>query len=231
MRGELSSSPQSKRHPLDWYVDEGWCTEQLIRAIGFDREIYADLAIWDPCCGYGHIPATFAGWDSRFRVICSDLVDNLDRSAFEAEPRFFSADFLELDAAPERCSIVFNPPYSYRKGILEACIRQAVRLATGRVVAMVPNKWLASQGRYFLFAQDHVPTTVLHYCQRPSMPPGDMIEAMGDRAYRGGKIDYAAIVWDVQRPVRHGQTRTMWLPPLSLAPSDSDDGPDDGDEF
>jgi hypothetical protein len=77
----------------------------------------------------------------------------------------------------------------------------------------MPSKWLASQARYQLFT-DHPPQAVLHLCQRPSMPPGDLIAAMGKRAFSGGMTDYCWIVWDVKRPTAPGQTRTIWLPPL-----------------
>jgi hypothetical protein len=46
------------------------------------------------------------------------------------------------------------------------------------------------------------------------MPPGDLIGAMGKRAFSGGMTDYCWIVWDVKRPTAAGQTRTIWLPPL-----------------
>jgi hypothetical protein len=39
-----------------------------------------------------------------------------------------------------------------------------------------------------------------------------MIAAMGTRAYRGGMIDYCAVVWDVRHPTAPGETRTIWLP-------------------
>ena len=81
--------------------------------------------------------------------------------------------------------------------------------------ALVPNKWLSSQVRYHLFAEDHPPQAILHLTQRPSMPPGDMIEAMGERAYRGGMIDYCWIVWNVREATLPGETRTIWLPKLS----------------
>ena len=224
-RGELSSGKHAKRHPLDWYVEEQWCTEQVIQAIGFDGEIEDEAAIWDPACGMGNVLAAFQGMDIDHRVIGSDVVDNLDRSQFLSKPEFFIADFLALESAPaDRCTIFCNPPYSYRKGILEAFVRQALRLATHKVCMIVPNKWLASQVRYQLFAHDHVPSHVLHYCQRPSMPPGDRISLMGNRAFRGGMIDYACIVWDADPVTEPGDTRTIWLPPLGyVAPTLGED--------
>lgn len=219
MRGELSSAKFAKRHPLDWYVDEVWCAEQLARALGeFQAEKDAGLAIWDPCCGYGN--TIDAAYGRSLQCYLSDVVENVTWENFQPyltfkRPIFISGDFLEFTAAPAPCSVVFNPPYSYIKGILEACVRHALKLATGRVCALVPNKWLASQNRYDLFMGDAPPLAVLHMTQRPSMPPGDRIHLMGNRAFRGGMIDYCWLVWDVRRPTAPGDTRTIWLPPLA----------------
>ena len=222
MRGEISSGKFAKRHPLDWYVEEHWVTEQLIRAVGFRHELVSGDAIYDPCAGYGHIGSAFEGFGFGGRIWLSDVVRNVERADFDQEPHFFSADFLEVAMAPARCSIVCNPPYSYTKrgGLLisELFVRHAIRLVAAcggrRVCALVPSKWLASQVRFNLFMRDHPPAAVLYLCQRPSMPPGDRIAAMGNRAYRGGMVDYCWIVWDVQQPTSPGDTRTIWLPKL-----------------
>lgn len=218
MRGEISSGKHSKRHPLDWYVDEVWCARQLAEALGrYAREKAQGLAIWDPCCGSGRTMDSAYG--ELLPVYLSDVVENVDWDAFPFErpyikPTFFHADLRDVEQAPAPCSIIFNPPYSYEKGILEACVRKALELASLRVCALVPNKWLSSQVRYRLFAEDHPPQAILHLTQRPSMPPGDRIAAMGSRAFRGGMVDYCWIVWDVQQPTAPDQTRTIWLPPL-----------------
>ena len=154
-------------------------------------------------------------------VFGSDLVDNFADDNFKGiagldgnlSYRFVVADFLERPGVPAHCSIICNPPYSYIKGIAEAFARHALKLSSRRVAILMPGKWLASQARYQLFT-DHPPQAVLHLCQRPSMPPGDRIAAMGKRAFGGGMVDYCWIVWDVKRPTAPGQTRTIWLPPL-----------------
>lgn len=225
MRGELSSGKFPKRHPLDWYVDEFWCGAQLLVALGgFADEKAAGLSIWDPAAGFGNTLNEFQG--AGFGCYLSDIVDNINwgqycepyvYSPHVEAPIFFNGDFLEMKSAPARCSIVCNPPYSYRKGILEAFVRHALELATGRVCMLVPNKWLASQTRHRLFATDHPPALVLHLTQRPSMPPGDRIHLMGNRAFCGGMIDYCWIVWNVAAPTEPGETRTIWLPPLAGA--------------
>ncbi len=218
MRGEISSGAVSKRHPYDWYVEEQWVTVQLIQALGsLQAEKAAGLAIWDPCAGYGHIGSAVQEFGFEGRIYLSDIVQNVAWEDFTTAPHFQSADFLDLRCAPAPCSILHNPPYSYckRDGVLisEAFVRHALELATMRVCALLPSKWLASQSRYRLFTE-HPPTAVLHLTQRPSMPPGDRIKAMGNRAYRSGMTDYCWIVWDKRRPTPVGQTRTIWLPPL-----------------
>lgn len=222
MRGEISSARYDKRHPYDWYVEPEWCTAQLIAALDdFHAERADGLAIWDPCCGMGNVLAAFQGYSLATHG--SDIVRNLEPGSFVGRqtPPFYSADFLEVETAPARCSIVCNPPYSYRKGqgeyakmlISEAFARHALKLTSRRVCMLLPSKWLASQSRYRLFTE-FPPAAVLHLCQRPSMPPGDRIAAMGNRAFRGGMVDYCWIVWDVTRPTAQYETRTAWLPPL-----------------
>ena len=219
MRGEISSGRHAKRQPLDWYVDEHWCAEQLALVLGgFALERDEGLAIWDPCCGMGN--TLQAAFYSGLEVWGSDLVDNFAWANFDGESfadlrrvHWRAGDFLDHDFTYAPCSIVCNPPYSYVKGIAEAFARHALTLSSRRVCILMPSKWLASQARYQLFT-DHPPQAVLHLCQRPSMPPGDMIARMGKRAFSGGMTDYCWIVWDVKRPTLPGQTRTIWLPPL-----------------
>jgi hypothetical protein len=214
MRGEISSGRHAKRHPLDWYVDEAWCAEQLALALDdFALEKAEGLTIWDPCCGMGN--TLLAAQDRGLPIYATDLVDNFAWSNFSPMTTIIRGerDFLRVAEAPKACSIICNPPYSYVKGIAEAFARHALTLSSRRVAILMPSKWLASQARYQLFS-DHPPQAVLHLCQRPSMPPGDMIEAMGKRAFSGGMTDYCWIVWDVKRPTAPGQTRTIWLPPL-----------------
>lgn len=214
MRGEISSGRHSKRHPLDWYVDEFWCAEQLALCLDdFANERAHDLDIWDPCCGMGN--TLLAAHDRGLVTYGSDLVENVAYSNFgSGAPMIFTpGDFLETTAAPAPCSMIFNPPYSYRKGIAEKFVRHALMLTSRRVCILVPLKWLGTQQRYALFT-DHPPQAILPLAQRASMPPGDLINAMGKRAFRGGMIDYCWIVWDVKRPTKPGQTRTIWLPPL-----------------
>ncbi len=226
MRGELSSGKHAKRHPYDWYVEPEWTVRQLQAALGnFRAELHAGETIWDPACGLGTVGGAFADLEAfthsgRFdlRIELSDIVDNVDSERLVgARWVFRSADFLELKQAPARCSIVCNPPYSYKPNIAELFAWQALglveRCGGQRVCLLVPIKWLASQGRHKLFTKAP-PAAVLFLTQRPSMPPGDLIQAMGNRAFRGGMVDYCWVVWDLRSWTEPGSTRTIWLPPL-----------------
>lgn len=225
MRGEISTGRAAKRHPLDWYVEQGWEWEQIVREIGL-REQHDGSAIWDPACGYGHMGSRLQGMGFTGPIFLGDLVNNVAWEDFErrADVAFSAGDFLSVvGRAGKPCSIWSNPPYSYKKvtyegrkvSISEAFVRHALKLATDRVVMILPAKWLAmGKRRSRLVRRDHPPSFVLHFCERPSMPPGDMIHLMGSRAYRGGMVDYCAVVWDVRFPAAPGETRTIWLPPL-----------------
>ena len=215
MAGEVTRTRPTSRHPLDWCVEEGWEWDMVVRQIGTEPEASEDVAFWDPAAGFGHSASRLQGW-FKGPFYLSDLVENVAYEDFDVRPTYFNADFLEALAPPApRCSIFFNPPYSYRKGIGEAFVRRALQLATHRVVALFPLKWLyGGKVRGRMFRRDHPPQQVLVFTQRPSMPPGDMIPALerAGKAYKGGQIDYCALVWDVREPTAPGETRIIWLP-------------------
>jgi hypothetical protein len=230
MRGEISTGRAAKRHPYDWYVEEGWEWEQIAKAIGLE-EAESGAAIWDPAAGFGHSATWLQSAGFRGQYLLSDIVNRVAWEDFEHPEliAFESMCFIEDEPIQARLfprrSIWCNPPFSYRKYWLdgrqmivsEAFVRRALQLATDRVVMILPAKWLAmGKRRSRLVRIDHPPQFVLHFCERPSMPPGDMIAAMGGRAYRGGMVDYCAVVWDVRKPTRPGETRTIWLPPLGM---------------
>lgn len=233
MRGEVSTGRKAKRHPYDWYVEWGWEWEQIVGAIGLEEAVTA-ATIWDPAAGEGHSAEWLESAGFKGQFILSDIVNRITPKRWAVFERpdnisFENICFIEDDLKQrdrhERISIWSNPPFSYRKYWLdgrqmivsEAFVRRALSLATDRVVMILPAKWLAmGKRRSRLVRIDHPPQFVLHFCERPSMPPGDMIAAMGGRAFRGGMVDYCAVVWDVRKPTLPGETRTIWLPPLGL---------------
>lgn len=220
MRAEISQGRSSNRHPLDWCVDQPWVADQLALALdAFWYERAHGLAVWDPSCGLGN--TLQAAFYRGVPVIGSDLVNNFAWSEFRqpvvgsmpCSADFILRDFFEFRAAPRKCSIICNPPYSYEEAMAERFVRHALTLTSKLVCVLVPLKWKAAQRRYDLFTE-FPPLATLNLCQRPSMPPGDRIEALGKDAFKNGKGDFCWIVWDVTVPTAVGETREFWLPPL-----------------
>ncbi len=205
MSGELSSGvsrrradnekPKMERHPWDWYVEEQWVTHRLLDFAPIDTNVM----VLDPCCGGGNIVKALR--DRRMAAFGMDL---FDRGA----PHFlgchdFIGDQRALLEAAEDLSIFFNPPFSYQdgaivRGLAERFIRRAIDVATHQVAALLPLKWLGSGARYRLFAA-HPPTGIYVMCERPSMPPGDKIDELGDDAFARGKVDYMWLLWDKRK--------------------------------
>jgi len=205
MTADLASTGSYERHPFDWYVEPAWTVAALIAHVPFDR----DEVIYDPACGRGTIPLGFRMAGFR-RTLGTDIVD---RGWLDAQR---PVDFLEpvLFQCGPHLSIVCNPPYSYKKGIAEAFVSKALASATRLVCMLLPVKWLASEGRHRLFS-DHAPSEILIFCERPSMPPGELVEQLGQKAWKRGKVDYCWIVWDVREPF--AETRTRWIAPRPKA--------------
>jgi hypothetical protein len=159
-----------------------------VNAIGLREQAHGS-AIWDPASGYGHSGSWLQGAGFTGEVFLSDLVCNVAWADFlnRDMASFQSVDFVDdaevaefLDLLPASRSVWSNPPYSYKKvwfegrkvSISEAYVRQALAVATDRVVMILPAKWLAmGKRRSRLVRIDHPPQFVLHFCERPSMPP------------------------------------------------------------
>lgn len=206
--GELATAGQS-RHPWDWYVEEKWVTHRLLDLVEFER----DVTYLDPACGQCHIPAALS--DRGFTAFGTDRFRRCDDARFLGEHDFLGAQVHMLEAFG-KLSIVMNPPFSYQAGKLsralaERFVRRALAIATHKVAALLPLKWLSSAGRYRLFAE-HMPAAVYVLSERPSMPPGDAIGSMGKNAYRHGKVDYVWILWD-KNAAALPYAPTFWIPP------------------
>jgi hypothetical protein len=198
------------RADFDWYQEEVWVTEALIRA---EADFGSWGAVWDPACGGGNVLEAFrlAGKvtqssDIRFR-------------GYAARGVFCHMDFTAPDFGTVRTfspmveySVVSNPPYSYTKGIAEAFARRALALATNKVALLLPGKWQASEARHAFF-QDFPPARIWVLSERPSMPPGEQVAALGDKAFKRGRIDFNWLVWDMRHPTAPGETRWATLPP------------------
>lgn len=183
-----------ERDPLDWYVEPGRCTEQLLAVEDFEGWIH------DPCCGGGNI---VTGCLARgLTATGSDLVRRTEAAWFCGETDFLAGP-MGLFGAP---NCIFNPPFYRAKGA-EACIRRALALATGKVAAFVDGRFLWGKDRAGGLYRDHPPSAVWFITPRPSCPPGSFLAAGGEAS--GGTPDFAWIVWD--RIARKGATRMGWL--------------------
>ncbi|MEJ7933627.1 hypothetical protein WG907_05050 [Sphingobium sp. AN558] len=207
---ELASSPAGNaRHPWDWYVEEQWVTHALCDVLPMEP----DVTYLDPFAGRCHIPDALA--DRGLTAFGTDLFERGDSPRFLGTHDFLGDQIHMLEAMPG-LSIVMNPPFSYQNGCLvrglaEKCIRRALSIATHRVCALLPIKWLASAGRFRLFTE-HMPSGIYVLSERPSMPPGDQIAALGEAAYAHGKVDYVWIVWD-RRSAPRDFAPTYWIAP------------------
>lgn len=203
------------RHPQDWYVEQSWTVRALIAQVEF-CPLYTKL---DPTCGLGTIPTTFAA--AGFKAFGMDIVDRW----LPSEPPLFLGehDFLghqrHMIESEPLLDIIFNPPYSYDDDIAERCIRKALSIAHGKVCALLPIRWRASEKRYSFFEQEFRPLEILEFCDRPSMPPGTALHHRDPKtgaltAWRRGKTDYAWYVWDRRIPMP-AATITRIIPPRS----------------
>jgi hypothetical protein len=200
--GETNTSRNYKktgyaRAEHQWYVEPRWCVEQLADAVDFRGH-----TIWDPCCGLGTIPDVFGA--RNHVTYASDLVDRgyAGLSGVHDATQHAAPIWLPTGA---RISIVTNPPFT----AAEEIARVALMLADYRVAVLQQLSFLASKGRHRLFSQ-YPPSDVLILSRRPSMPPGDKIEALGKQAFKGGTTDFCWIVWT--RP-HDRETRVRWLSP------------------
>lgn len=209
-----------ERHAWDWYVEESWCAEALIATLGFDA--FAGQLIHDPCCGRGTIPQVFDLFG--YAASGADIEDRRGAHGFHVDDWAFEIrDFYR--EPPRRfdrpASIAFNPPYSMQngcvvRGLTSMMVSRALRVVSHMVCALVPLKWLSSGERYRLF-QHKMPAHILHLMERPSMPPGHLIPAMGDQAFKNGKADYCWVVFDNRGETAPGATRTHFVKPRDPA--------------
>lgn len=212
MTAELSNDTADKkpRHPWDWYVEEQWVTHALLDQIALER----DVDYLDPFCGLGNIPMALIA--RGLRAFGTDKFTRVGHNAtfFLGEHDFLGPQLHLMQASP-RLSIVMNPPFSFQDGQLVRnlslrIIRRALDMATHKVCALVPLKWLSSKERYAFFTATR--PSIFVFSERPSMPPGDEIEELGENAWKRGKVDYMWLVWDKQRP-NAGSSPTDWIAP------------------
>lgn len=192
-------SQRWERAPYDFYRELPWVVEQIMKAIDFEDDL-----IWDPCCGTGN---TLDVAKARGHpTIGSDVVDR------HAKHAFFRANILRLTKSPSppegRClSVICNSPYSYIPDIAERVIRAVCAFPIRRAAFILPLAFLAGQERRRFFARDLRPSHTAIYSQRPTMPPGHMIDQLA-KPFEGGMQDYCCLIYT--RPFDF-RTETIWL--------------------
>lgn len=159
------------RHPQDWYVEPEWCSERLFAVESFHG------AVIDPACGSGRIVR--AARAAGLEAYGSDLVARSPECANVV-------DFLTAPRAYP--NIISNPPF----GIAEAFVKRALDVTAGKVVMLLPTKWVQGDKRSRWLATTPL-RKVLFITPRPSMPPGPVIEAGVSPG--GGKEDFAWFIW------------------------------------
>jgi hypothetical protein len=199
-QGAAKSRSGYDRVADDWYVEPRWCVEALADAVDF-----RDYAVWDPCCGGGTIPQVFRQRGGRL-TLATDIVDR-GYEHFDEVHDATRASSPSCLPPSLRCSIVFNPPFS----LAEKIARRMMTLADHRIAMLQQLSFLASRARHALFTE-FPPSDILILSRRPSMPPGEKIAELGERAFKGGTTDFCWIIWT--RP-HDRETRVRWILPES----------------
>lgn len=191
-----------------WYKEPRSCVEQLFDAVDF-----GDSVIWDCCAGSGNI--LDVAKDRGHSTIASDIVDRHPRHPF------YRSNFLMAEKWPNTrgkpLSIVSNPPFNTPPGSgLNIIMRAIERVPFQQAAFIMPLEFLCGQERHATLFSKHPPAIIAYCSQRPSMPPGKEIEAMGDKAFKGGKADFAWLVWiNAEKGVTY-TPRSIWLTPDSM---------------
>lgn len=197
--------------PYQWYREPRFCVEQL-----FDVMDFRGSLIWDPSCGSGNIldVAKARGYET----VGSDIIDR------NPAHRFFRANFLKQNRFPKPVdkplSIICNPPYGTVDNVpfmANKFVFKALRdVEFYRAAFLVPIEFVCGQYRYNQIYSRRPPSHFLPCVQRPSMPPGAVVEDLGSDAFKGGMADYCWLVWTSGGPYR---TELVFLPPESDAPA------------
>ncbi len=162
-----------------------------------------DGLIWEPACGDGAISRELE--THGHQVIATDLID---RNYGQADCDFLSSVTTArlLIEKPTIRHIVTNPPYSYRRGIADKFVGQALRITrqSGGKVAMLLNLGcLAHPLRTSKWRND--PPSAIHIMDELVCWPN------GNRRQAGRYIAEHRYCWVVWTQDRTGPTKLTWL--------------------
>lgn len=197
------------RHPWDWYVEQQWVTHALVDQIDLESHV----SYLDPFCGMGNIPLALR--QRGLSAYGTDKFTRTDHPLFLGEHDFLGSQRHMMEAS-QSLSIIMNPAFSNQdgqlvKGLSLRICKRALEIASHKVCALLPLKWLAAQDRFRFFMETR--PSIFIFSERPSMPPGNEIEQLGDKAWKRGKVDYMWLVWDKQNPNPCYHSPTVWIPP------------------
>jgi hypothetical protein len=179
------------RAAADFYSEPPWVVHALLDFLG-----PIPGGLHDPCCGTGTVIDAALG-----RGVGATGADVADR----AGGRFPVRDF--RDDQGIYANIVTNPSSANATWIIEHGLGHV--LEGGRVAVLVPLGFLASIGRFPLFARAEF-DSFLVLSRRPSIPPGELLLAHGEKVRGKGSVDFG---WAVFR-----RGRGRWWPRLGHAP-------------
>lgn len=172
-----------ERHPDDWYVEDVAPTAELLKI-----ETFPGGAIWDPCCGRGHVLA--AAQAAGYEAWGSDIADRKR----VVDCTFIQGDFTHFPVALAP-SVIMNPPYLGGDGI-EQFVRQGMRYkSVEKIAVFAPAKFLWGQNRALTFYRQCEPARVYMITPRPSCPPGPVWEEAPEEV-GGGTEDFCWVLWE-----------------------------------
>jgi hypothetical protein len=187
LNGTAKKDAEYPRDPFGWYVEPESAVEQL-----FDTLPFWAGTIWDPSCGRGTV--LDVARRRGFLTVGSDLVDRFRPGGHQFERR----NFLKVHGGPSNAfSIVCNPPYNEPEPELaEKFVHHALKIGGWeRAAFLVPTEFQHGQGRFERLYDRTPPSHVISLMERPSMPPGLVLEARGESCRKGGMAEYIWIVW------------------------------------
>lgn len=175
---------------LDDFPTPPWATRAFVQH--YFRESLAELSVWEPACGRGHMAQVLAEYFPTVRA--SDIHDY---GYGEIQ------DFVEgLSGVQSVDWVITNPPFKLAEEFFERG-----RLVARRGVALLTRTvFIESVGRFERVFKPNAPTTVLQYSERVPMVKG-RVDRKASTA-----TGYAWLVWDFEQVSRPG-CLLDWIPP------------------
>jgi hypothetical protein len=175
---------------LDDFPTPPWGTRAFVEHY-FDVQEIADLSVWEPACGRGHMAQVLAEYFDAVRA-----TDVFDYGYGEVQ------DFLTgLSGVKSVDWVITNPPFR----LAEAFFERGRQVARRGVALLTRTVFIESVGRFERIFKQTPPTTVLQYTERVPMVKG-RVDRKASTA-----TGYAWLVWNFERAA--SSTMLDWVPP------------------